>query len=84
MIYASNHEQGATCHLPQICAGIPGDNVGMQVLKMVWALKSAQEQKKLSEKQETYLLHTYQVGEQTGQKVDPCVFFQDNEEGMAL
>lgn len=38
---------------------------------MGWALKSAKEYKRLSEKQKTYLLDIYQVGEETGQKADP-------------
>ena len=71
MMYASKLEQGVTCDVPQICAGIPVDDVDTPVLKMGWALKSAKEYKRLSEKQKTYLLDTYQVGEQTGQKADP-------------
>ena len=71
MMYASKLEQGATCDVPQICAGIPVDDVDTPVLKMGWALKSAKEYKRLSDKQKTYLLDTYQVGEQTGQKADP-------------
>ena len=66
-MYASKLEQGATCDVPQICAGIPVDDVDTPVLKMGWALKSAKEYKRLPEN----LLDTYQVGEQTGQKADP-------------
>ncbi|CAB4000825.1 RNA-directed DNA polymerase from transposon X-element, partial [Paramuricea clavata] len=71
IMYASKLEQGATCDVPQICEDIPVDVVATPILNMGWALKSTKEYKRLSEKQKTYLLDTYQVGEQTGQKADP-------------
>ena len=71
IMYASKLEQGSTCDVPQICEDIPVDVVATPILNMGWALKSTREYKRLSEKQKTYLLDTYQVGEQTGQKADP-------------
>jgi hypothetical protein len=71
IIYASKLEQGATCDVPQICEDIPVNVVATPILNMGWSLKSTREYKRLSEKQKTYLLDTYQVGERTGQKADP-------------
>ena len=73
LMYASKLEQGSVCSVPQLSEGISTDisadtPVG---LKMGWALKSTKEYKRLSEKQKTYLLDIYQVGEETGQKADP-------------
>ncbi|CAB4013274.1 Hypothetical predicted protein [Paramuricea clavata] len=62
IMYASKLKQRAICDVPQICEGIPVDVVVTPILNMGWAL---------SEKQKTYVLDTYQVGEQTGQKADP-------------
>ena len=67
----SNKGQLVRDDVPQISEGIPVSVVGNPLLKMGWALKSSKEYRRLSEKQKTYLLDTYHVGEQTGQKADP-------------
>ena len=72
-MYATKLERGP-CVLPEIVddgasMSVEGDR---SVLPMGWALKSAGVQRKnLTVAQNNYLTEVFQVGERTGQKVDP-------------
>ena len=71
--YAAKLEQGPTAEVPEIpTADIHLEQPHESVLQKGWALKSAKQRKRLSEKQKKYLLDVYQIGESTGRKAEPA------------
>ncbi len=52
--------------------GVPPVENLQKTLPMGWALKSTTKKRRFSDEQKKYLLEIFQIGEQTGKKVDPA------------
>lgn len=70
--YATKLEQGSTDVVPTIdVQPMQQDPHQLPSLKMGWALKSSKGRKLLTVAQKEYLMAQFNIGEQTGHKVDP-------------
>ncbi|XP_071947533.1 uncharacterized protein [Antedon mediterranea] len=71
-LYATQLEEGTSKNPePTRTNDLPRFDIGPD-LQMGWALKSSAKKTRFSVPQKTYLIDVFDVGEQTGQKADPC------------
>ncbi len=72
--YATKLEHGASklVETDEVGVGVPPVENLQNTLLMGWALKSTAKKRRFSDKQKKYQLEIFQIGEQTGKKVDPA------------
>jgi hypothetical protein len=71
--YATKLEHGASkLAADEVGVGVPPVENLQKTLPMGWALKSTTKKRRFSDEQKKYLLEIFQIGEQTGKKVDPA------------
>ena len=70
--YATKLEHGASklVEADEVGVGVPLVENLQKTLPMGWALKSTTKKRRFSDEQKKYLLEIFQIGEQTGKKVD--------------
>ena len=72
--YATKLEHGASklVETDEVGVGVLPVEDLQNTLPMGWALKSTAKKRRFSDEQKKYLLEIFQIGEQTGKKVDPA------------